>query len=112
VRDPRERLRVIQEHVRNNRYFPTINAERRWTEECKYAWAEFEEWVARLRPEHCLEICPSNHEDFPDEIVDTYAIPTGTVRKGRPRAVWIEFVIFEDYVKVVSAHRTKLKKDE
>lgn len=110
--DPCERLPLIQEHVRNGRYFPTEYAERRWTGECKYAWQEFEEWVERLRPEHCLEICPTTNENFPDELVDKYVIKTQIMKGTKGRAIWIEFVLCEDYVKVVSAHRTKLKKDQ
>ena len=110
--DPRERLPLIQEHVRSGRYFPTEYAELRWVQECKYAWREFEEWVERLRPEHCLEVCPSTNEHYPDELVDKYSIRTQIVKGNKVRAVWIEFVICDDYVKVVSAHRTKLKKDQ
>ena len=110
--DARERLALIQQYVRDGNYFATKYAERRWADECGYTWAEFEQWVARLKPEHRSETVLSTNPDFPEELVDKYVIRTAIVKKGRVRAIWIEVVICEDYLKVVSAHRTTLKREQ
>jgi hypothetical protein len=90
----------------------TPYAERRWVEQCGYTWGEFVEWVLRLTPAHCRGVCKSTSPYFPEDLVDTYQIDSGTEKNGRRREIWIELVLCDDYVRVVSAHRTTMKRGQ
>jgi hypothetical protein len=108
--EPSERLRLIQALVKQpGGFYFTEHADQGWRKS-GYAPEELPEWVSKLRIEDCIACEPSKTEGYEHETVDIYLIDTGRRKGNRKRAIRMELVLCEDWVKVVSAHHHTVKK--